>query len=202
MLQVGAAGHHLEHGVVGDVVTAGDLQAAQLRAALSHHVQPAVGQLLAAVDHHRLQSQAHVRGVLAQPVGQDPDGAVGVKQLAREPDAAPQPRVPRHVVPAAAHPSAAAQLIGGEVGEDLEQDAVREQVDGQVVVAFGRAGARVSAGLRVDDGHCLAMSGGGGGGVGFMAVAGKGRRGERGRLGRQDETRTGGAQCPRTRIQT
>lgn len=174
MFQVGAARHHLEHGVVGDVVTAGDLQAAQLRAALSHHVQPAVREPLAAVHHHRLQGEAHIRGVLAQPVGQHPDGSVDVQQLPRQAHGAPQPRIPRQVVPPPTHACAAAQLIGGEVGEDLQEGVVGEEVDGGVVVAFRLAGARVGAGCRVDHGDGLGGGGGGGRGVGFMAVAGEG----------------------------
>lgn len=200
VFQVGTAGHHLKHGLVRDVITAGDLQAAQLGTALRHHVQPAVSQPLAAVDHHRLQGQAHVRGVLAQPVGQDPDGAVGVKQLSREPDGGPQPGVPRQVVPAAAYPGTAAQLIGGEVREDLQKGVVGEEVDEGVVVTFGLAGARVSARLRVYHGDGLGGGGGGRRGVGLVAVAGEGGRGQRGRFRRQDETRTGGAQRPRAAV--
>lgn len=83
MLQVGAAGHHLKHCIIRDVITAGNLQATELRAALSHHMQPPVCEPLAAVHNHRLQGQTHVRGVLAQPVGQDSDGTVGMKQLSR-----------------------------------------------------------------------------------------------------------------------
>lgn len=83
MLQVRAAGHHLKHSIVRDIITPGNFQATQLRAALSHHMQPPVGEPLAAIDHHRLQGETHVRGVLAQPVGEDPDGAVGVKKLPR-----------------------------------------------------------------------------------------------------------------------
>lgn len=99
-------------------------------------MQPPVGEPLAAVHHHRLQGQTHVRRVLAQPVGQDPDGPVGVEQLPRQPDGAPQPGIPRQVVPAAADAGAAAQLIGGEVGEDLQEGVVGEEVDGGVVVGF------------------------------------------------------------------
>lgn len=69
-------------------------------------------------------------------MGQDPDGTVDVEQLPRQPDGAPQPRVPRQVVPAATHPCAAAQLIGREVGEDLQKGVVREEVNGSVVVAL------------------------------------------------------------------
>lgn len=83
MFQVGTAGHHLKHSLVRDVIAAGDLQATELGAALSQHVQPSVREPLAAIHRHRLQRQAHVRGVLAQPVGQDPDSAVNVKQLSR-----------------------------------------------------------------------------------------------------------------------
>lgn len=81
VFQVGAAGHHLKHSLIRDVITAGHLQVAQLGAALSHHVEPPVGEPFAAIHHHRLQSQTHVRCVLAQPVGEDPDGAVHVQQL-------------------------------------------------------------------------------------------------------------------------
>lgn len=99
-------------------------------------MQPTVGEPFAAIHHHGLQGQTHVRRVLAQPVGQDPDGTVDVKQLSGQPDGAPQPRVPRQVVPAAAYASAAAQLIGGEVGEDLEKGVIGEEVNGGVVVAL------------------------------------------------------------------
>lgn len=175
MFQVGAAGHHLKHSIVRDVITASDLQATQLRAALGHHVQPPVGEPFAAIHHHRLQGQTHVRGVLAQPVGQHPDGTVGVQQLSRQPHGAPQPRVPRQVVPAAAHSGAAAELVGGEMGEDLQEGVVGEEVDGGVVVAFGLAGACVGARLGVDHGDGLGRGGGGGRGVGLMAVTGEGR---------------------------
>lgn len=197
MLQVGAAGHHLKHRLVGDVVAAGHLQAAQFRAALRQHVQRPVRQPLAAVHHHRLQGQAHVGRVLTQPVGQDPDGPVDVEQLPRQPDGGPQPGVPGQVVPAAAHSGASAQLIGGEVGEDLQQGVVGEDVDGGVVVVgFGLAGARVGAGLRVDHGDGFRGRRRGGRGVGLMAVTGEGGRGQRGGLGRQNETRAGGAEGP------
>lgn len=81
MFQIGAAGHHLKHSVIGDVITARNLQMSQLRTTLSHHMQAAVSEPLTAVDHHRLQRQTHIRGVLAQPVGQDSNGAVSMKQL-------------------------------------------------------------------------------------------------------------------------
>lgn len=83
MFQARTAGHHLKHSIVGDVVTASDLQATELRAALSQHMKPPVGEPFAAVHHHRLQGQTHVGGVLAQPVGQHPDGAVGMEKLPR-----------------------------------------------------------------------------------------------------------------------
>lgn len=158
MFQVGTASHHLEHCPVGDIVAPGHLQTAQLGAALGQHVQPAVGQSLAAVDHHRLQRQTHVGGVLAQPVGEHPDGAVGVKELPREPHTDPQPGVPRQVVPAATDACAAAQLVGGKAGEDLQQGVVGEEVDGGEVVGFGLSGAGVAARLRVDHRHRLGRS--------------------------------------------
>lgn len=136
MFQVGAAGHHLKHSLIRDVITASNLQVTELGAALSHHKQPPVGEPLAAIHHHCLQGQTHVRGVLAQPMSQDPDGTVGVQQLARQPHSAPQPRIPRQVVPPAAYTCAAAQLIGGEVGEDLQKGVVGEEVDGGEVVGF------------------------------------------------------------------
>lgn len=83
MFQVGTAGHHLKHSLVGDVVAASDLQAAQFRAALRQHVQSSVCEPFAAVHHHCLQGETHIRSVLAQPVGQHSDGSVDVKQLAR-----------------------------------------------------------------------------------------------------------------------
>ena len=202
MFQVGAAGHHLKHSVIRDVITPGNLQAAQLRAAVGHHVQPPVSEPLAAAHHHRLQGQTHVGRVLAQPAGQDPDGPVGVEQLPRQPHGAPQPRVPRQVVPAAAHAGTATQLVGGEVGEDLQEGVVGEEVDGGVVVGFGLAGAGVGAGLRVHHGDRLCRGGGRGRGVGLMAVAGEGGRGERGGLGRQNQTRAGGAQSPGAGVET
>lgn len=52
---------------------------------------------------------------------------------------------------------------------------VGEEVDGGVVVAFGLAGARVSARLRVDHGDGLCGGRRGGRGVGLMAVTGEGR---------------------------
>lgn len=201
MFQAGAAGHHLKHGVVRDVVTASNLQVPQLRAALGQNVQAPVREPLAAVDYHRLQCQTHVGGVLTQPMGQDPDGAVGVKQLSGELDGAPQPRVPRQVVPAPAHACAAAQLVGWEMGEDLQERVVREEVGEGVVVGFGRSGASVAAGLRVNHSHRLGVSRGGRRGVGFMAVTGKGRRGEGGGLRWQDQAWTGGAQCSCTGLQ-
>lgn len=148
---------------------------AQLRAALGQNVQPPVGEPLAAVDHHRLQRQAHVGRVLTQPVGQHPDGAVGVEQLSGELDGAPQPRVPRQIVPAAADTRTAAQLVGGKVGEDLQECGVREEVDEGVGVGLRLPGAGVGAWLRVDDGHRLGVGRGGGGGVGLVAITGKGR---------------------------
>lgn len=197
MFQVGAARHHLKHGLVGDVVAAGHLQAAQFRAALGQDVQRPVRQPFAAVHHHGLQGQAHVGRVLAQPVGQDPDGPVHVERLPRQPDGGPQPGVPGQVVPAAADPGAAAQLIGREVGQDLQQGVVGEDVDGgAVVVGFGLAGPRVGAGLRVDHGDGVGGRRRRGRGVGLMAVTGEGRRGQRGGLGGQDETGAGGAEGP------
>lgn len=136
MFQVGAAGHHLKHGIVGHVVTTCNLQVAQLGTALGQNVQSPVGEPLAAVDHHRLQRQTHVGRVLTQSVGQDPDGAVGVKQLSGELDGAPQPRVPRHVIPAPADACAEAQLVGGKVGENLKERVVREEVNGGVGVGL------------------------------------------------------------------
>lgn len=121
-------------------------------------MQPAIGEPLAAIDHHSLQSQAYIRGVLAQSVGQDTDSAVGVQQLPREPDGAPQPRIPCQVVPAAAHACAPTELVGWEVGEDLKEVVVREEVDRGMVVGFGLSGASVDARLRVDHGHRLSMS--------------------------------------------
>lgn len=123
-------------------------------------MQPPVCEPLAAVDHHRLQRQTHVRGVLAQPVGEHPDGTVGVKQLPREPDGDPQPRVPCQVVPAAADARTATQLVGWKVGEDLQQGVVGESVDERVVVGFRLSGASVAAGLRVN--HSYRLGGGGG----------------------------------------
>lgn len=155
MLQVGAAGHHLKHRVIGDVVTPSHLQTAQFWAALGHHVQPTVGQPLAAVHHHRLQGQTHVGRVLAEAVGQDPDGSVHVEQLPRQAYGDPQPGIPRQVVPAAADASTSAELIGWEVGEDLQEGVVREEVDGSVEVGFGLTGPGVGSGLRVDHGHGL-----------------------------------------------
>jgi len=196
VFQARAAGHHLEHGLVGDVVTAGDLQAAQLGAALSHHAQPAVREPFAAARHHRLQGQTHVGRVLAQPVGQHPDGAVGVKQLAGQPHGAPQPRVPRQVVPAAADAGAAAQLVGGQMGEDLQEGVVGQEVHGGVVVALGLARAGAGARLGVHHGDGLGAGRRGRRRVGVIAVTGEGGRGEGGGLGGQDETRAGGAQGP------
>ncbi len=80
------------------------------------------------------------------------------------------------------------------MGEDLQKGVVGKEVDGGMVVAFRLAGACVGARLRVDDGDGLGRSRGGGGGVGLMAVTGEGRRGQRGGLGRKDETGAGGAQ--------
>lgn len=131
----------------------------QLRTALGQDVQAAVGEPLAAIDHHCFQSQAHIGGVLAQPVGQDSDGAVGMQQLSREPDGAPQPGIPCQVVPAAAHASASTELVGWEVGEDLKEGVVGEQVDRGIVVGFGLSRAGVDARLRVDHGHRLSMGG-------------------------------------------
>lgn len=64
------------------------------------------------------------------------------------------------------------------MGEDLQKGVVGEEVNGSVVVAFGLAGASVSARLRVDHGDGLGGGRGGGRGVGLMAVTGEGGRGE------------------------
>lgn len=136
MFQAGTAGHHLKHSLIRDVITASNLQSAKLRAALSHHMQPAVSEPLAAVHHHRLQGQAHVWGILTQPVGQDPDGTVSMEQLSSQLDGAPQPRVPGQVVPTAANTCGATQLIGREMREDLQKGVIREEVNGGEVVGF------------------------------------------------------------------
>lgn len=133
-------------------------------------------------------------------MGQDPDGTVGVEQLSGQPDSAPQPRVPRQVVPTAAHTCTAAQLIGGEVGEDLQKGVVGQEVNWGVVVGFGLAGASVSARLRVDHGDCLGGGRGGRRGVGLVAIAGEGRRGKRRGLGWQNQTRARRAQSSCARV--
>lgn len=169
MLQVGAEGHHVKDGLVGDVVTARDLQSPQFGAALGNGVKPSVREPPAATDRHGLQHEADVGCVLAEPAGQHLEGAVHVDGLARQADSPPEPRVPGQVVPAAAHAGAAAQLVGGQEGEDVDQRVVREPLDAGLLLlrSGGEPDERVGeAGRRrgVDHGHRLPGDGGRGGG--------------------------------------
>lgn len=132
-------------------------------------MQPPVSEPPAAAGHYCLQGQTHVGGVLTQPVGQHPQGTVGMEQLACQTHGAPQARVPRQVVPVSAHPCTAAQLIGGKVREDLQEGMIREEVDGGVVLAFRLAGAGLGAWLGVHHGDGLCRARGGGG---LMAIDG------------------------------
>ena len=168
MLQVGAARHHLEYGLVGHVVAASHLQAPELRAARGHRVEPPVGEPAAAAHHHRLQGQADVGRVLAEASRQHPQSAVDVQHVARQLNGPPEPRVPGQVVPAAAHAGAAAQLVGGQVREDLQEGVVRQDVDGRLLLVAQVPRAPVPAGEAggrgVHHGNGLRGEGGGGGG--------------------------------------
>lgn len=169
MLQVGTQGHHVEDGLVGDIVTARDFQSPQFRAALGNGVKPSVREPPAATDSYGFQHETDVGCVLTESAGQHLEGAVHVDGLARQADSPPEPRVPGQVVPAAAHAGAAAQLVGGQEGEDLDHGVVREPLyagllflgsGGEPDERVGEAGR----GRGVDHGHCLPGDGGGGGG--------------------------------------
>lgn len=169
MLQVGAEGHHVEDRLVGDIVTAGDLQSPQFGAALGNGVKPSVREPPAAADSDGFQHETHVGCVLAESAGQHLEGAVHVDGLARQADSPPEPRVPGQVVPAAAHARAAAQLVGGQEGEDLHHALVRQALDAGLLLlrAGGEPDERVGEagrGRGVDHGHRLPGDGGRGGG--------------------------------------
>lgn len=169
VLQVGAEGHHVKDSLVGDIVTAWDFQAPQFWAALGNGVKPSVREPPAATDSYGFQHETDVGCVLAQPAGQHLEGAVHVDGLARQANSPPEARVPGQVVPAAAHAGAAAQLVGGQEGEDLDHRVVREPLyAGLFLLGFGgqpdeRVG-EAGRGRGVDQGHSLPGDGGRGGG--------------------------------------
>lgn len=119
MFQVGASGHHFKDGFIGDVVASSHLQPPELWAVLRQRVQAAVSEPPAATNHHSLQHEAHVGRVLAQSARKHPQGSVDVQQLPWQPDGPPEPRIPSQVIPAAANPGTAAQLVRGQACKDL-----------------------------------------------------------------------------------
>ena len=169
MLQVGTEGHHVEDCLIGDVVAAGDFQPPELRAALGNGVKTSVREPPAATDTDGFQHETDVGCVLTQSAGEHLEGAVHVDGLARQADSPPEARVPGQVVPAAAHARAAAQLVGGQEGEDLHHGVVREPCDAGLLLLGpgGQPNERVgeaSRGRGVDHGHRLPGDGGRGGG--------------------------------------
>ncbi|KAF7240482.1 E3 ubiquitin-protein ligase MARCH11 [Varanus komodoensis] len=128
-VQVRTQRDHVEDCLIGDVVAARHLQLPQFWAALSDGVESSVREPPAATDNYCLQHEADVGGVLAKPPGQHLQGPVHMDSLARQANRPPEPRVPGEVIPAAAYAGTAAQLVGGQKGEDLDHGVVREPVD-------------------------------------------------------------------------
>lgn len=62
----------------------------------------------------------------------------------------PQPGVPCQVVPAAAHPSATAELIGGQMGEDLEESLIWKNVNWGLFLLHPSGWPDVGAGQACD----------------------------------------------------
>lgn len=162
MFQVWTQGHYIKNRLIGNVVATRYFQLPQFWAALSNGVKSSVCEPPAATNNYRLQHETDVWGVLAKSSCQHLQSPVHIDCLPYQANSPPKSRVPSKIIPAAAHASTAAQLVGGQKRKYLDHRKVRKPVDiglfflkprGSMNERVGEASGR----RRVN--HCNGLSG-------------------------------------------
>ena len=127
MFQIHAARHDVKESDVRDVVARLQLEVPELGAAPGDHAQAFVRQLLAPVQVHPLENDAHLGRVVAEPAHQVLQRFVDVNRVVVDHDARPQQRVlPDQTVPAQADAGAPAQVVCRQIGQNPQNYIVCE----------------------------------------------------------------------------